>query len=166
MKISFTKYISIPFLCMSMQTASLADAVYPYSNPTYTPTAVSPLTAMTIGAANYTMRTNDIGLTTIRIIGTCSSLAATVKVSNETTSDATFTAVYVMDKSTNFTSSTITAAGLYAVNTTGMAQVQLAVTALSVANCSVAMAGTSSTIYAPVFDPCTSPYQCCSCGDD
>jgi len=140
-----------------MSSLALADANYPVTNPTYIPTAVSPLTAMPIGSATYAMRTNGLGVASIRLLGACSGLSTSVEVTNEVTPTATWTATKAYPSDGSSPLSSLTAAGLYFVNVAGLAQVRLNVLTLSTANCSYSMAGTPMMAYPTIADPCSSP---------
>ena len=61
-----------------------ADAVYPYQNPTYIPNAISAPASYT-APGSYLFTTNGVGTVTVRVSGTCTSLAATLKASNDGT---------------------------------------------------------------------------------
>lgn len=141
-----------------LSSVAFADANYPISTPTYIPTAVSPLTAMATGAAYYGIRTNGLGVASIRLLGTCTGLTSTVEVTNEVTPTATWTGVKAYPADGSAPSATLTAAGLFSVNVAGMAQLRLNVSALSTANCSYAMAGTPTMAYPTIADPCSSPF--------
>jgi hypothetical protein len=117
----------------------LADTTYPYTNPTYIPTAVS-APATYSAPADYSFQSNDIATATIRVSGTCTSLASAVQGTNDGTNWTTLQAIPVAGGSvvTN-----LAAAGFWRANVAGFTKVRLHITALT-ASCTVAMAGTSA----------------------
>lgn len=122
---------------------SFADATYPWTNPSYVPTAVSPPATYTAPAMyNYTIA--GIDTLTIRVSGTCTSLAATLQATNDGTN---YTAINLYPIATGTTAPTavasISAVGFWKANTSGYTKVRLNISALT-ATCTVAMAGDAS----------------------
>lgn len=120
-----------------------ADAVYPYANPTYIPNADNPV--VTISAPSSTavvMTTLGIGTTSVRITGTCTSLAAAFQGSND--GGANWTALNLYPIATGTTAPTavasVSATGFWKANTSGMNKVRVNVTALT-ASCSFKLLG-------------------------
>lgn len=130
---------------------ALADATYPYTNPTYIPTAVSP--AATYSApADYSFQANGISVATVRITGTCTSLAATVQGSND--GGTNWTDLVASSVSGGSSTVSISSTGFWKVNAGGFNKLRVHATALT-ASCTIAMAGTQAgSINA---DPCSNP---------
>ncbi len=123
--------------------AALADATYPYSNPTYIPNADGSAATYSAPSTAYVMTLNSIGTTTLRVSGTCTSLAATVQGSND--QGANYTALNLYPIATGTVAPTavasISAVGFWKINTAGMNRVRLNISALT-ATCTVEMLGT------------------------
>lgn len=138
------KQIMVFVALMSILAASaIADTVYPYTSPSYTPTAVSPPTSYT-APAQYAFTINGIDTLTVRVSGTCTSLAAVLQATNDNTN---YTNINLYPIATGTTAPTavasISAVGFWKANTSGFTKVRLNITALT-ATCTVAMAGDSS----------------------
>lgn len=117
-----------------------ADATYPFTNPTYIPNAASP--SITYSAPDsYLLTINAIGTTTVRVAGTCTSLAATLQASND---GVTFTNINLYPIATGTTApvavASISAPGFWKANTSGFSNVKLVMSALT-ASCTVTMVG-------------------------
>jgi hypothetical protein len=124
---------------MAQAAVAMADATYAYTNPTYIPTAVSD-PATYSAPADYVFQSNDISTATVRISGTCTSLASAVQGTNDGTNWTTLQAIPVAGGSVV---TSLTGAGFWRANTAGFTKSRLHITALTAA-CTVAMAGTSS----------------------
>jgi hypothetical protein len=134
------------FAILMVLTFGTAEPVqaqtYPYTTPVYIPNAVIP--TQTISApATINFSTQGLGTLSLRVSGTCTSLAATLKASND--SGANYTAINLYPVATGTTAPTavasISAAGFWKSNVAGFNQVQLNVSALT-ATCTVTMLGT------------------------
>ncbi len=123
--------------CFSM--LALADATYPYTNPTYIPTAVSPAATYT-APADYVFQANGISVATVRITGTCTSLAATVQGSND--GGTNWTDLNAASVSGGASTVALSTTGFWRVNASGFNQLRVHATALT-ASCTIAMAGTT-----------------------
>ncbi len=73
---------------------AFADTVYPYSNPTYIPSADMASATYTAPSTAYAMTLNGIGTVSLRVTGTCTSLAATLQGSNDSGSNYTALNLY------------------------------------------------------------------------
>jgi hypothetical protein len=142
MKIS-NNFITLAVTFVLLMCASLAnaDAVYPYQTPVYIPNAVSAPIAYT-APADYLFTTNGVGTVTLRVSGTCTSLAATLKASNDNTN---FTAINLYPIATGTVAPTavasVGAVGFWKANTVGFTNLDFNITALT-ATCTVAIVGT------------------------
>jgi hypothetical protein len=150
MKKLLSKFAILVMMTMTSALA-MADAVYPYSNPSYTPTATSPALSYT-APADYTFSANNITVATVRIAGTCTNLAATVQGSNDL--GANWTDLHAASVSAGASTVTLSTTGFWRVNSSGFNKLRVHITALT-ASCTVAMAGTISGIIQA--DPCLNP---------
>lgn len=126
---------------------ALADAAYPYSNATYIPTAISPPQTFT-APGDYTLTTHGLSISTLRITGTCTSLAATVQGSNDATN---WTSLNLSTIGHGSSTVDIASTGFWRVNSSGLSKIRLHITALT-ATCTVAMTGSNGSHIAA--DPC------------
>lgn len=128
-----------------------ADAVYSYSNPTYIPTATSP-SATYSAPFDYLFQSNNIGMATVKVSGTCTGLVAAIQGSND--NGATWATLSGASIPSGSSTRSITAPGMWGVNAGGFNKLRIYGTALT-ASCAVVMAGTSSG--QAVADPCLNP---------
>ena len=126
---------------LSIFSGAQADAVYPYQNPTYIPSAISPATTLT-GTGTYVVTLQNAGTLGVDIRGTCTSLAAQVQVSVDGTNYIAVPA-WVVSNSTVTSTATITATGAYRSNVAGAQKARLNVTANSAA-CAVSAVATGA----------------------
>jgi hypothetical protein len=126
--------------CLPIATVH-ADAVYPITNPGYIPMAISPAATYT-APASYVLTTHNIGTTSVRVSGTCTSLAAVMQGSNDGGTNYTTINLYPIATGTTapVAVASISAAGFWKANTVGYNKVRLSITALT-ASCRVVMAG-------------------------
>lgn len=134
----------IAFAAMAfVSVAAFADVTYPYTNPTYLPNADASAATYSAPSTAYVMSLNSIGTVSLRVTGTCTSLAATVQGSND--QGANYTALNLYPIATGTTSpvpvASISAVGFWKINTTGMNKIRLNISALT-ATCTVEMLGT------------------------
>ena len=129
-------------LCFAAVGAS-ADAVYPYTNPTYIPTAISPSVAMT-GTGTYVVTVQDKTVIGYEVNGTCTSLNAVPQVSFDGVTWRTINA-YPVVTTTSTPTAAITAAGGYRANVSGAQKARLNVTALS-ATCNIGASATAGNL--------------------
>lgn len=129
-------------LAAALAVASLAVSAqtYPYQNPTYIPGAV--LAPVTISApGDVAFVSNGLGLVSVRVTGTCTSLAAVVQGSNDATN---YTALNAYPIATGASApvpvASISAVGFWKANVEGMTSFRVHVTALA-ATCTFALAG-------------------------
>lgn len=130
---------------------AIADATYPYTNPTYIPNAVSP--AISYAApADYYFTPNGIGTVSLRVTGTCTSLAAVLQASND--SGTNWTAINLYPIATGTTApvavASISAVGFWKANSLGYNKLRLHITALT-ATCTIAMSGTPGSFNGTQF---------------
>jgi hypothetical protein len=150
MKKLLSKFVILVMMTMTSALA-IADAVYPYTNPHYIPTATSPALSYT-APTDYSFSSNNIGVATVRITGTCTSLAATVQGSNDLGTN--WTDLNVASVSGGASTVALSTTGFWKVNSGGFNKLRVHITALT-ASCTVAMAGTGpGVIHA---DPCLNP---------
>lgn len=102
---------------------------YPTNNPVYIPTAVLPATNCST-ACTVTFNTNGLGSVTFRVSGSATGISITPQVSNDRGVSPTYTNVQAYPIG-GMPTSTITANGLYRVNTQGLTSVRLNVTAVT-----------------------------------
>lgn len=124
-----------------MALCAVAGAqTYPYTNPVFTPNAVGP-TSTYAAPAQYAFTTIGVGTVSVRVSGTCTSLAAVMQGSNDGT---TFTNINLYPIATGTSApvavASISAAGFWKANAAGYANVRLNITALT-ATCNVTMVG-------------------------
>lgn len=130
--------------------ASVMAQTYPYSNPTYLPTAVA-APATYSAPADYTFQTNGLNVATVRITGTCTSLAGTVQGTNDGTN---WTDLPIASVAGGASTVAISSTGFWKADTSGFTKVRTHITALT-ASCTVAMAGTNTGT--PIADVCQNP---------
>jgi hypothetical protein len=114
---------------------------YAYTNPTYIPNAVDPTVTLTApGTDPFVI--NGIGTLTVRVSGTCTSLAGTLQASND--NGTNFTAINLYPIATGTSAPTavasISAPGFWKANVSGFNLVRVNVTALT-ATCTISMVG-------------------------
>lgn len=129
-----------------------ADAIYPYQNPTYIPTAISP--PVTYSApSDYGFTLNGVSTVSLRVSGTCTSLAAVAQGSNDGTNWTTINLYPVATGTSAPTAvASISAAGFWKSNVAGFSQYQLHITALStLTTCTVAASGTHGSFNGTTF---------------
>lgn len=124
-------------------TSSFADANYPYSNPTYIPSAVSPV-ATVAAPTTYQITLQNAGILGVEINGTCTSLAATVQVSVDGTTWRTVN-VYPVTTGAISAAASISAAGAYRSNVAGAKTARINITALA-ATCNFSAVATAGTV--------------------
>lgn len=144
------------FAVMAFAMSAMAMAqTYPYTTPTYIPTAI--LAPSTYSApADPTYLTSGISTVSLRVSGTCTALAGTPQVSNDGTNWST---VDIKPIGGGALAQSVSGTGMWRVNTSGMTKFRLHITALS-ASCTVAMAGTEAfgaSNAESIADPCASP---------
>lgn len=154
----FGLILSLLFILAAPFATAFADAKYPINTPSYIPMAQTPSVALSTGASTTTLMTlNNINSVTLRISGTCTSLAAAVQVTNDVGATKTnWTSVNFWPSPALGTAAatidadgSLTAAGLYKIKTEGMTAVRLNVSALTAA-CSAQFTG-SSAIATPAY---------------
>lgn len=149
------KFIRYAVFALATVTAMLTSALslaqsYPTSNPVYIPTAS--LAAQSFSAPGaYTFVTSGVSVATLRVTGTCTSLAGTVQVSNDAIN---WTTVPITPVAGGAAAYSVSAPGFWNFSTAGMTRARLNITALSAA-CSVTMAATPHGFVAAA-DPCQS----------
>lgn len=118
-----------------------ADANYPFLTPTYIPNADA-LPSTYTAPADYNLTLLGVGTTTLRVSGTCTSLAAIAQGSNDQGSNWTAINLYPIATGTTAPTSvaSISAVGFWKINTVGFNLVRLHITALT-ATCVVEMLG-------------------------
>lgn len=136
--------------------APVAAQTYPTNNPSYIPTAVLPAVSCS-AACIVTLNTNGVGTATFRISGSGTGIAATVQVSNDRATSPTFTGVTAYPIGSTPVK-TITAAGLYRVNTEGAAYVRLNLTAVT-GSVSISGAATPSSFAEVALQPRKATYS-------
>jgi|ERR1700758_3837421 len=137
-------------LFLAIATVMSFAQTYPYTNPTYIPTAIGPTTSFST-TGNYVFVNQGQSVLTTRITGTCTSLAGTVQGTNDGTN---WTNLNLVAIPTGASAMSVSAPGFWRSEIGGMTQVRLHITALSAA-CAVTMASTPiGTVKA---DPCADP---------
>lgn len=139
-------------ISFGLMAAAFADTVYPYTNPTYLPTAVSPPVTYT-APADYVLTNNGLTTVSMRISGTCTSLAGTLQGTNDST---TWTDITLYPVGGGASTKSFAAAGFWRTDTAGFNKVRAHITALT-ASCTVAMAGTQGPAFRQPTDPCADP---------
>lgn len=114
---------------------------YPYTTPSYIPNA-GPVTTTASAPTTIPFNISGVGTVSLRVSGTCTSLAATFQASND--GGANYTAINLYPIATGTSAPTavasISAAGFWKANTSGYNLVRLNISALS-ATCTVTMVG-------------------------
>ncbi len=135
-------------------TASALAQTYPWTNPTYIPTATLAPTAYSAPAAP-TMVLNGVATVSLRVSGTCTSLSGTLQATNDGSNWTVLPLVPVGGGAAVSPSAPITAVGFWRADTSGFTSVRFNMTALT-ASCTVAMAGSQAIAYIN-SDPCQDP---------
>lgn len=137
----FTKIFVFAAMAL-MSGVVMADPIYPYTNPTYIPNAVFNPVSYT-APVDISFLTNGIGTVSLRVSGTCTSLAATVLASNDAGANTTAVNLYPIATGTTapVAVASIGAVGFWKINTVGYNLIKVHVTALT-ASCTFAMVGT------------------------
>ena len=121
---------------------AFADANYPYTTPVYIPNADAAPATYSAPSTAYVLTTQNIGTVSLRVSGTCTSLAATVQGSND--QGINYTALNLYPVATGTTAPTavasISAPGFWKINTSGMNKIRVNISALT-ATCTVEMLG-------------------------
>jgi hypothetical protein len=142
MKLNFLGRITAMIAAAALAFAPVVPAVaqtYPTANPTYHPTAVLP--AVTCAAAcDVVFNTNGLNAVSFRVKGTGTGIAAVAQVTDERVASPTWTNVNVHQVG-GASAGPITATGLYRINTAGMTQARVHLTAVT-GSISIAGAGT------------------------
>lgn len=137
---SFAKFIITSLVAM-FAVAAFAQS-YPVANPTYIPNADLGVTVFSAPSNSYVMNTSGIGTVTLRVSGTCTSLAATVQGSND--QGTNYTAINLYPIATGTTPPTavasIAAVGFWKINSVGFNRVRVNISALT-ATCSFEFLG-------------------------
>lgn len=137
-------------MALSAFALSASAQTYPYQNPTYIPGAV--LAPVTISApGDVTFSANGLSIVSVRVTGTCTSLAAVVQGSNDGTN---YTALNAYPVATGASApvpvASVSAAGFWKSNVEGMTNFRVHVTALA-ASCTFALAGKSGGFNGSTF---------------
>lgn len=133
---------SLAILATSLLAAPVAFAqTYPYSTPSYIPNAYAGTQTLS-APGDVGMTLNGIGTVSVRVSGTCTSLAAVMQATNDGTN---YTTINLYPIATGTTApvavASASAPGFWKANTVGYSAVRLHITALT-ASCSVTMVGT------------------------
>lgn len=129
--------IALVALASIMAVPAFGDATYPVTKPTYIPTAIS--SAATYSApAVYSFTANGLSTVSLRVTGTCTSLAGTLQGSND---GSNWTAINLYPVGGGANISAISSTGFWRANASGFSKMRVNITALT-ASCTVAMAGT------------------------
>lgn len=143
-------------LCMGLVASALSQT-YPTTNPTYIPSAV--LTPVALAApGNVVYAAQGLGTVTLRVTGTCTSLAGTVQGSNDGGTNYTSIPITPISAGASVPSGAISAVGFWRANAAGMNRIRVNVTALA-ASCTFALSGSPATTVADQItgDPCDVP---------
>jgi len=136
------KFAAIAALAFASLFPVAQAQTYPYQNPTYSPSAIGP-TSIYSAPAIYSFNAIAASVVAFQISGTCTSLAATVQVSNNGTTWATVN-VWPVTTGTITAAASISAAGIYRLNTTAVQYARLNISALT-ASCSVVGVGDNAS---------------------
>lgn len=137
---------------LAVQAFAAVDATYPYTTPTYLPTAILPATAYS-APVDAAMTLNGIDTVSLRISGTCTSLAGSLQGTNDGTN---WTNITIYPVGGGASTKSFSAAGFWRTDTAGFSKVRAHITALT-ASCTVAMAGTQGPAFRQPTDPCADP---------
>ena len=140
MKKLFTLFAFVVLALASMLSANAQT--YPYTNPTYTPSAIAPAATYTAPAV-YSFNAVASSVVAFQVTGTCSSLAAVAQVSNNGTTWVTVN-VWPVTTGTITAAASISAAGIYRINATAVPYARLNITALT-ASCTVLGVGDNAS---------------------
>jgi hypothetical protein len=140
---SFLVALATVFTIALAHTVQAAEVAYPWTNPTYIPNADPQPVTYTAPSTAYFIDLNSIGTVSLRVTGTCTSLAATFQGSNDKGSNYTALNLYPIATGTSTPTAvaSISAVGFWKINTTGMNRVRVNVSALT-ASCTFKLLGT------------------------
>lgn len=132
-------------LAASIAFAPLAAVAQPYptQTPTYIPTAVLAPATIAAPSTATSFVVNGLSTVSIRIAGTCTSLAATFEGTNQRTGTIAWTTLPAIPVAGGATVASVSAAGFWKVNASGLASVRVNVSALT-ASCTISMAGSAA----------------------
>lgn len=122
-------WLSIAALILAAAPSLALAQTYPSSNPTYVPTAVLPATTCA-AACDVVFNVNGISTVSFRIAGAGTGIAAVIQGANDRSSSPTYSTLTVQGIG-GIRQSTVTATGLYRVNTAGLASVRFHLTAVT-----------------------------------
>jgi len=126
---------------------------YPTTAPTYIPNAVLASQSLTATGVSKSFIAQGLGVSTVKIGGTFSVLAATVQATNDPTSIADTSAtwvtlnVYPYSTGSQTPVSTLTAAGTYRVDAAGFTRIRLNVSSLTGTNVTVNFSGNQAGFF-------------------
>lgn len=143
-----SKIFSVLMFAAVLATSAFS-ATYPSTNPTYTPNARFPAFTIASGVAGSSLPLNGIGVASLFVTGTCTSLAATVQASNDGTNWITLN-LYPYNATLAASAVTsISATGTWVMNVGGYNNVRVNNTAVSGAACVGTLAGTAEAFALP-----------------
>lgn len=131
--------IALALAAITPGIAANADVTYPFTNPTYIPTAAGSEINLT-AAGTYVFQSNGLAAATVRITGSRAALSATIQGTNDGTNWTTLQAIPVGGGPAV---TTITANGFWTVNVAGFTQARVNVATLTTGNARIQMAGTT-----------------------
>ena len=137
-------------LMLSVVAALSFAQTYPYTNPTYIPSAIGPTKTYSAPAV-YSFVSQGQAVLSTRITGTCTSLAGTLQGSNDGTNWSNLNLAAIP---AGTSSMSVSAPGFGRSDIGGFSQVRLNITALT-ASCTVTMAATPTGVVKT--DPCADP---------
>lgn len=168
------RYFAVAVASLLLSAAAIAQTYgnpgYPYSNPTYVPTAVAAPVTFT-AAGDYDFAAHNVGTAIVTVKNLSGTLVASVRGSNDALSiadaSATWTVLPVQPTGGGAITTSITANGTWTVQTAGFTRVQVHITTLTSGShtVTVQMSGTPATSLTRLIpqdpaqgDPCQNPY--------
>jgi hypothetical protein len=131
------------FASLLIAAGALASAqTYPFANPTYSPSAIGPATSYSAPAI-YTFDAVAASVVSFQISGTCTGVTATAQVSNNNSTWVTVN-VWPVTTGTITAAASVTATGIYRINTTAVHYARLNISALTAA-CTVLGVGDNAS---------------------
>lgn len=126
---------------MALPTAAVSQP-YPTDKASYVPTAVLAPAALS-APGTVVFNVNGLSTVSVRVAGTCTSLAATIDGTNQRTGTIAWTALQAIPVAGGPVVTSVGAAGFWKVNASGLTQVRFNASALT-ASCTVSLAGSAA----------------------
>jgi len=146
MKAHLFKILAVALLMVS--TSVLADS-YPFSTPTYIPNLRVATVAAASGVASTSNSLNNIGIVSLQITGTCTSLNGRLEGSNNGTDWVTLNLYPNQAIATSAAVTSVTATGIWTANAGGLNYVRFNNSAVTGSACLITIAGSPTAFALP-----------------